>query len=272
MNSNRVYNVKITRRPFVGERSLRGTSELPEKVDLRHKCPPVYHQGSLGSCTAQALCAAHAVCDPDFIGSRLFLYYNERLLHNNTGEDTGASVEDGVRCMEKYGICTEMSYPYIIENFTKPPPPECYTDALLHQAVKVKQIEPTLLEMKKCLASGVPFVCGIGIYKSFEDPRVERTGVVDLPKEGERLLGGHAVLVVGYNDKAQRFLVRNSWGMFWGDSGHFSVPYEYLTSDKYCSDLWAILQVEEDPKDETRIARFMTCLFPFLQSCRTGLL
>ena len=270
----RSYNVKITREPIQEERSFRNSrvkTLVPPKVDLRPYCPPVYNQGSLGSCTANALCAAHSMCDPDITGSRLFLYYNIRLYTGNVDVDTGASIFDGVRSMEKYGICKEMSFPYIIANFQKAPPPPCYEEALNHKAIQVRQVENEIQEMKQCLASGLPIVCGIQIYSSFESPSVDLMGIADLPKEGDSLLGGHAILVVGYDDATQRFNVRNSWGMFWGDQGYFTIPYEYLLSDKYCSDLWVIEKVTEDPKDETLPARCLNCMFPFLQSCRTGL-
>jgi C1A family cysteine protease len=271
----RIYNVKITREPVDKERrfsSYIGTREpLPDMVDLRSKCPEIYNQGNLGSCTAQALCAAHSFCDPEFIGSRLFLYYNERVLGNSLNEDSGASISSGVESMEKHGICKEISYPYLVGNFKKKPDPECYTNALIHRTVSSKQVDNNIDEIKRVLVSGFPIVCGIAIYDSFESSKSSRTGIVDLPKEGEKLLGGHAVVIVGYRESERRFIIRNSWGIFWGDQGYFTLPYEYITSDKYCSDLWVVLKVTEDPEDDKPISKCINRIFPFLQSCRTCL-
>lgn len=271
----RIYNVKITREPVNIEKRFSSyiiTRELlPDKVDLRSKFPPVYSQGNLGSCTAQALCAVHSFCDPEFIGSRLFLYYNERVLENTISEDSGATISNGVVSMEKHGICKEISYPYIVGNFKKKPDPECYTSALIHRAVSSKQVSNDVDEIKRALVSGFPIVCGIAIYSSFESSKTTRTGIVDLPQEGEKRLGGHAVVIVGYQESEQRFILRNSWGMFWGDEGYFTLPYEYITSDRYCSDLWVILKVTEDPEDDKPISKCINAVFPFLQSCRTCL-
>jgi C1A family cysteine protease len=54
------------------------------------------------------------------------------------------------------------------------------------------------------------------------------------------MLGGHAVLAVGYDDNAQRFIVRNSWGRRWGIAGYFTMPYAYLADDNLAADFWTI--------------------------------
>lgn len=54
--------------------------KIPKSVDLRITMSPVYDQGQLGSCTANGLCALIEYEKPGFMGSRLFLYYNERFL------------------------------------------------------------------------------------------------------------------------------------------------------------------------------------------------
>jgi C1A family cysteine protease len=61
-----------------------------------------------------------------------------------------------------------------------------------------------------------------------------------MPAAGEKVLGGHAVLAVGYDNTEQRFIVRYSWGAGWGQKGYFTVPFAYLTSTKLSSDFWTI--------------------------------
>jgi C1A family cysteine protease len=61
-----------------------------------------------------------------------------------------------------------------------------------------------------------------------------------MPGTKEKLLGGHAVIAVGYNDTTQRFIVRNSWGSKWGNKGYFTMPYAYLTDSNLADDFWTI--------------------------------
>jgi C1A family cysteine protease len=102
-----------------------------------------------------------------------------------------------------------------------------------------------LHQIQGCLASGYPVVFGFSVYESFETQEVARSGVVPLPKKGEKQLGGHAVLAVGYDDTAQSFIVRNSWGPSWGQDGYFTMPYAYVTSGQLASDFWALYTVEQ---------------------------
>ena len=250
--SNRVYipkhkyTVKIDRLP-PEHLKMRYVPNLPRslpvKVDLRPKMPPVYDQGNLGSCTANALCGAFGYAVPKFMGSRLFLYYNERMLEGTVSQDAGAYLSDGIKCLETYGLCPESEWPYNIGRFTVKPSPKCYKDALLERVAKAGNIRNTLADMKHSLSLGLPFVVGFEVYESFESDEVAKTGIVPMPKPTEQLLGGHAVLVCGYDDGKSMFIVRNSWGTSWGDKGYFYMPYAYLVNSNYTSDLWNITAI-----------------------------
>jgi C1A family cysteine protease len=114
-----------------------------------------------------------------------------------------------------------------------------------HQVTSYQRVPRMFNQMKGCLAHGYPFVLGFSVYESFESEEVARTGVVPMPDIAkEQMLGGHAVLAVGYDDADQRFLCRNSWGESWGEGGYFTMPYAYLTDRSLASDFWAILSVE----------------------------
>jgi len=241
------YNCAITRvEPHtLNIKVITPPAVIAAKVDLRPKMPPIYDQGNLGSCTANALCGAFAYSNAGFQGSRLFLYHNERMLEHDMPQDASALLHTGVKCLEKYGVCPESEWPYTITKFATKPPSLCYTDALKHVVISASNIQNDLPSMKIALATGHPFVVGISIYESFESLAVARTGLVPMPRATEQLLGGHAVLVCGYDDTKSMFIVRNSWGVGWGDKGYFYLPYAYLTNSTYSSDLWYISTVKK---------------------------
>jgi C1A family cysteine protease len=236
-------------------------AKLPTKVDLRSKFPAVYDQGQLGSCTANAIGAAFEFDQlnqgglKDFMPSRLFIYYNERAIEGTIGTDSGGMIRDGIKSVAKLGVCTETTWPYDISKFTEKPPTGAYGEAVKHQALVYRSVLGQLHQMQGCLASGYPFVFGFSVYESFESPEVAKTGVVPLPPRGEQLIGGHAVVAVGYDDSSQRFIVRNSWGPGWGDKGYCTMPYGYLTDPQLASDFWAIYTVETDGTARRRTTR-----------------
>jgi C1A family cysteine protease len=225
-------------------------AQLPTEVDLRPDCPPVYDQGQLGSCTANAIGAAFQFDQrkqglEDFIPSRLFIYYNERAMEGTIDSDSGAMIRDGIKSASKLGVCDEQMWPYEIPKFRDEPSRECYEAATDHQVLVYRRVIQRLHQMQACLAQGFPFVFGFTVYDSFESEEVAKTGEVPLPPRGETVLGGHAVLAVGYDDSIQRFHVRNSWGEGWGKGGYCTMPYGYLSDPQLASDFWAIYTVEE---------------------------
>jgi C1A family cysteine protease len=219
---------------------------LPGSVDLRSKFPACYDQGQLGSCTGNAIAGAvqferrKQMLSPDFTPSRLFIYYNERVMEGTVNTDAGAMIRDGIKSVAKQGVCTEKTWPYVISKFAKKPPAKAYTEAKKYTATSYSRVTRTLNQMKGCLASGFPFVFGFTVYDSFEGTAVAKTGKVPMPKPSETVLGGHAVLAVGYNDAQDRFIVRNSWGTGWGQKGYFTMPYAYLTDPNLSDDFWTI--------------------------------
>jgi C1A family cysteine protease len=217
---------------------------LPAAVDLRAKCPPVYDQGELGSCTANAIAGAlEFLYAPegiaDFTPSRLFIYYNERVMEGDPGQDAGAQIRDGIKCVAQQGVCREdPTWPYDAARFADAPPSDAYAEAKSHLAIAYQSLSG-LAELRGCLAEGFPVVFGFTVYESFESQAVAQSGVMPLPGPDEQVVGGHAVLAVGYDDAAETLWVRNSWGPGWGQAGYFAMPYGVVTGGM-ASDYWTI--------------------------------
>lgn len=249
--SKHIYNLDITKiNPSkLKYKSLPKIEKLPASVDLRSKMPPVYDQGNLGSCTANALAGCLEYEDGNkFQPSRLFIYYNERVIEHDVKDDAGAELSDGIKTLETYGACPESMWPYDITKFTNKPTKDCYTTALKTKALNVTNIPQDVTSMKTSLVNNFPFVVGIAVYASFESSKVASTGIVPMPDVNkEQLLGGHAVLVVGYDDVKQWWIMRNSWGPSWGAAGYFYLPYLYLLDSNLSSDLWNITKLKITP-------------------------
>ncbi|MFA4991732.1 MAG: C1 family peptidase [Candidatus Omnitrophota bacterium] len=223
-------------------RAIRPAARLPKKTDIRNYCSLVEDQGKLGSCTANALAGNLEFLDNRIDAlyedvSRLFIYYNERALEGTIDFDSGASLRNGIKTLRKTGYCREDIWPYVIEKFDRRPSGKCYEEARKHRIEAYHRIY-TLNEMLSCLAEGYPFVFGFAVYESFESQRVARTGVVNMPRKGERMIGGHAVMAAGYDQAKGRLLVRNSWGDGWGMDGYFTMPFDYAQT--LAADFWTI--------------------------------
>lgn len=211
-------------------------------------------QGQLGSCSANAIAFAYAFDEIKqknaevFMPSRLFIYYNERVIEGTVDEDSGAQISDGMDSINKTGVCMEAVWPYDISQFTVQPSAEAYTQAKLAKTINYVGLDfsdnPTIADrvehIKTALKSGFPIIFGFLVYEEFESEQVATTGMVPMPKPGEQPIGGHAVCAVGFDDNKQCFIVKNSWGPNWGLNGYFYMPYAYLGDPNQASEFWII--------------------------------
>lgn len=224
-------------------------TKLPSKVDMRAKCPAVYDQGSLGSCTANALGGAHEFLmmrqlEKAFVPSRLFIYYEERAREDSIPYDAGAVIRDGAKVMAHVGCPPETLWPYAEARFATRPKAAAYKEALKHRITSYATVPQGHDAIRATLAEGLPIVFGFSVYESFESQATADSGWVLMPEAGEAQLGGHAVLLVGYDDTTSTYLVRNSWGDGWGDKGYFHMPYRYVESADLASDFWVLRTVQ----------------------------
>jgi len=222
--------------------------DRPKIVDLRPKCSPVEDQSTQGSCTGHAFVGALEYLEnlqqQKFVRlSRAFVYYNERLLEGTEDEDAGADIRDGIKVIANYGVCAESLCPYHVRDYKKKPSAAAYADALKRKALAYQRVAQTEDAITHCLAWNRPIVFGIMVYESFESDEVAASGIVPMPGPHEQCLGGHAVLMVGYDLDKRMFLVRNSWGPDWGISGYFWLPFDYVLNSKLSSSFYTISKI-----------------------------
>jgi C1A family cysteine protease len=247
-------------RDLVYSAPMQHLRHLAPAVDLRPqiKFAP-YDQGRIGSCTANAIAAAIQFDraklrkTPDFTPSRLFIYYNERVMEHSVPSDAGAQIRDGIKSVAKQGACKETTWPYDdtpADEQTQLFPPNAkagqkpsasaYHEAEVYRVVSYLRVQPSLPQMKGCLADGFPFVMGFTVYNSMWDAQGDPVKVLPMPSGSDYVVGGHAVLCVGYDDSKQWFIIRNSWGPTVQDHGHFYMPYAYAVGSGLASDFWTV--------------------------------
>ena len=238
---------------------------LPASVDLRPWCSPMEDQQTIGSCTAHAGVGLVEYFERRAFGkhldaSRLFLYKVTRNLLKWTG-DTGAFLRSTMYALTLFGVPPEEYYPYNIADFDKEPSAFCYAFAQSYQAISYYRLDPPgtardalLARIKTDLSKGLPSMFGFTVYSSISQGNT--TGKIPYPTRGEKVLGGHAIDAVGYDDNLKikntnpggiettgALLIRNSWGTGWGSAGYGWLPYKYVL-DGLATDWWSLIKSE----------------------------
>ncbi len=230
--------------------------DLAPSIDLRQGSgafPPVFDQGNINSCSANAVSAAiyydmvKQNWRSPFVPSRLFIYYNERKLAGTLDEkkygQIGApvSLRDCITSVHEQGYCKERMWPYDTEKLYIEPPAAAFDTAKMHHTYTYQRIDSKLADLKACIAEGFPFMFGIDVYESFESDAVSKSGMVPMPAATEKQIGGHAVLAIGYDEEKRQFIFRNSFGSGWGKDGYGYMPYDFVL--KYGFDFWVLNKV-----------------------------
>lgn len=249
----------------VGAPGGRRRARTAASVDLRAWCSPVEDQGALGSCTANAGVALVEYFERRAYGrhldaSRLFLYKVTRNLLHWTG-DTGAFLRTTMGAMRVFGVPPSEYWPYNPARYDVEPPAFCYAFAANYQALRFFRLDPPgtsgadlLTRIKVYVAAGFPAMFGFTVFNSIS--QAAHSGKIPFPQPTDRISGGHAVTVVGYDDTMKvkhsgpgaketkgAFLIRNSWGAGWGDAGYGWLPYQYVTASQ-ATDWWTLISAE----------------------------
>ncbi len=223
---------------FIGNAEL-----LPQSVSLRSKMDDVYNQEDIGSCTSNSVCTCMRYTNPGFSPSRLFLYYNARKAAGDEASDSGSSVYGNIQSAAQSGVCTEKTWPYIPSKFTQKPPTEAYVEAETYQLLKWSQVAKDLTSIKACLYAGFPFTVGLTVYDSLFKAE-SHPFIMPMPNpEKDQHMGGHAVVICGYDDSKRLFELKNSWDTTWADGGYCYLPYEYLLGN-LAWDFWQVNKME----------------------------
>lgn len=226
---------------------------LPDKVDLtQNHSFAVMDQGNLGSCVAHALASAIEYAQhmrpndpnvPDFLEedrkfpvSRLFLYYEARTAIGMETIDSGCYIRDALKAAYNVGAPRESGWKYVEPKYSQKPPRRSYKSAPYHKISSYRSVGVNVQEVKAALASGLPVIIGVSVFNSF----FYSGGDIPLPSMNDEYLGGHAVLLVGYDDSAKRFKFLNSWGTSWGHAGYGTLPYAYVGNPRLGGDYWVM--------------------------------
>lgn len=243
------------------------SATLATSVDLRPWCSPIENQGALGSCTANAGVGLveyyeRRAFGKHIEGSRLFLYKATRNLLKWTG-DTGAFLRSTMEAMVLFGVPPEQYWPYTTAApaFDQEPSAFCYAFAQNYQAINYYRLDPPgttraalLASIKAKLAANLPSMFGFSVYQSYT--QANTSGKIPYPYAGEKIVGGHAVVAVGYDDAMKikntspgaaettgALLIRNSWGTAWGAGGYGWLPYDYVLNG-LAIDWWSLIKQE----------------------------
>ncbi len=210
---------------------LAAVTALPSYLDLRTSgyVTAVKNQGNCGSCWAFATTGALESYALMNSGASAAINLSEQVLVScgGAGSCSGGYIDDASDFIRYTGLPTETCYPYLATNGS------C-TNACANWKLSTEDIatwawvttsSPTTTAIKQALATYGPLVTTMRVYGDFFS---YKSGVYSQVSGTYR--GGHAILIVGYDDANSCFIVKNSWGTGWGESGYFRIAYSQLSS------------------------------------------
>jgi C1A family cysteine protease len=220
----------------------------PATFSFAHLLPAHYNQGRLGSCVAHACGAALQMTEIEFGAANsdltkpsfLQMYWWQRFIDGNLTIDSGSYLRTGMKQLAKYGACRSATWPYVVKKYKVEPSAEANAEAAKHRITEYARVNRSIESFKEQLFANNPIVFGFTVYESIYD--IKKDGMLKMPGKGEEAQGGHAVMMVGWDDRAQVMRIRNSWGSAWGYGGDFFMPYAYLLDENLSHDFWTLIR------------------------------
>lgn len=217
--------------------------DVPVNIDLGAVAPPIRDQQQEGSCAGHGIQRGYDITyfkqhGKFFNPSPQFIYWLERVFEGDPKVDGGAEIRDGIKCLAKTGVCSEILWPYLMTNMYTKPNKIAFAEAAKNKILTYESITG-LAQSNQAIAEGYGVIFGFEVFESFESNKMAKTGIVTMPKKNEKSLGGHCVLKEGKIGKKKMNICANSWGTDWGIKGRFLMPDTYMESS-LCSDFWAI--------------------------------
>lgn len=227
-------------------------AKRPPALNLRERWKSTpWDQGSLGRCgpmsaKAELMYDQEQTPNPDVLPCSLYVYYNTRLLMGTVNYDSGVSNRELCKALAQYGWCSEQAHTEDIRRFKEVPNQTAYAEGATRKVTRYERVTQSVEAMEGAIAQFDPFIFGFMWYASWDAPAVSRTGNLTVTKPSDRVLGGHDVVICGYDSAKQVFLFRNSWGN-WGDAGYGTIPYAQALDPRKASDFWTLHWDEPAP-------------------------
>lgn len=234
-----------------GFQPLATLSAFAPSYDLSQFRSSIKNQLSAGSCTAFAITnlmnyyikMRGTTYEVDFAQSSL--YWWTRFMEGTNTQDVGASLADTIKTAMQYGVGSREYWPYDLTKINEQPDNEVMIDGEQYKILDAEQLATSSTGITSCLSMGHPAAIAVTLFESFESPEVERTGIIPMPGPGEKITGGHAMVIDAKGIKGPNLnSTINQWGEDWGDKGICYFTDGYL--DKYLNEAFKIKMVGSD--------------------------
>jgi len=222
----------------------RGRKKLPRRLDCIRKMTPVRDQGVEGTCVGFASATGMKEYqekidyNQQVTLSPRFVYSECKKIDGFPGEE-GTTIRAAMKVLKRKGTCHEDFWPYRVPQTDRPKAGAAQNAKKFR--IKTYARVRNLTQLKKTLKYNGPCVVGVYVFSSWS--RMGDNGVIPLPNRYDQYRGGHAICVVGYDNKKKLIKFKNSWGADWGVNGYGYISYQYI--QWYMIDAWSSVDISD---------------------------